>query len=334
MGLSLAILKGRIMLLRLVVMCFASEREGDSTEEDRVSADSFDGFDYKCVDDMVDQEARRRYWACAIGLQAVDGLEVSDYLRAAAQSYVEGRRSLGETGELVRAYHTPGSVDYDAGAESSREADLVSQRIAEVLVRGTFALVPDMARIIHRQLFRDLPQDVYRPGEYKLEPLVKQEEILNGDSVLYADPALVEQSLRYLFEQEREAGDYGLTLSGDGLARFARFVALVWQVHPFQEGNTRTVAVLAALYLRQLGFDVGNEPFEHHARYFRDALVRANYRNAAAGVLPDAGYLERFFDNLANGAAHPMVRAELICPALFDNPGLLRNVSPSLALHR
>ena len=299
-----------------------------------MSADSFDGFEYKRIDDMVDREARRRYWACAIGLQAVDGLEVSDYLHAVAQSYVEGERSLDETGELVRAYHTPGAVGYDASAEGSREADLVSQRIAEVLARGTFALVPDMPRIIHRQLFGDLPRDVYRPGDYKLEPLVKQEEILNGDSVLYADPTLVEQSLHYLFEQEREAGDYGLTLAGAELARFARFVALVWQVHPFQEGNTRTVAVLAALYLRQLGFDVGNEPFEHHARYFRDALVRANYRNVAAGVLPETIYLEGFFDNLVNGAAHPMDRAELVCPTLFDNPGLLRNVSPSLALRQ
>ncbi len=319
---------------RLVVMCSACEEKSNSIEEPQVSADSFDGFDYKHVDDVVDQDTRRLYWACAIGLQAVDGLEVSNYLRVVAQSYVEGSRTLDETGELVRAYHTPGADGYDASAEGSREADLVSQRIAEVLAHGTFALVPDMPRIIHRQLFRDLPQDVYRPGEYKLEPLAKQEEILNGDSVLYADPALVEQSLRYLFEREREAGDYGLILAGAELARFARFVALVWQAHPFQEGNTRTVAVLAALYLRQLGFSVDNEPFEHHARYFRDALVRANYRNAAAGVLPDASYLEGFFDNLVNGAEHPMDRAQLVCPALFDDPSLLRNVSPTLALRR
>ena len=296
-----------------------------------MSADSLDNLPYRAAESVADERARRHYWACAIGLQAVDGLQVSDRLRELAEEYVAGERTLDEAGELVRAYHTPGSEGYDAGAEESREADLVSQRIAEALARGSFALVPDMPRIIHRQLFRDLPQDDYRPGEYKLEPLVKQEEILNGDSVLYADPALVEPSLRYLFDEERAAGDYGLQLAGAGLARFARFVSLVWQVHPFREGNTRTVAVLSALYLRQLGFDVGNEPFEHHARYFRDALVRANYRNVAAGVLPDLSFVERFFDNLANGTAHPMEREELLCPALFENPGILRNVSPSLA---
>ena len=299
-----------------------------------MSADSFDNLPYQPADSVTDEATRRHYWACAIGLQAVDGLHVSDYLRQAVDVYVRGERSLDQTGELIRAYHTPGPPTYDEGAADALEADLVSQRIVEVLARGSFSLVPDMPRIVHQQIFRDLPRDVYRPGDYKLEPLVKQEEILNGDSVLYADPTLVEQSLRYLFDKEREAGDYGLSLVGPELERFTRFMSLVWQVHPFQEGNTRTVAVLSALYLRQMGFDVGNEPFEHHARYFRDALVRANYRNAAAAILPDPSFAQRFFDNLVNGADHPLIREDLICPALFERPELLRNVSPALALHK
>ena len=64
----------------------------------------------------------------------------------------------------------------------------------------------------------------------------------------------------------------------------------------------------------------------------RDALVRANYRNAAAGILPDLSFAERFFDNLVNGADHELDREDLICPTLFESPELLRNVSPSLAL--
>ena len=299
-----------------------------------MSADSMDNLPYVAAGAMTDEAARRHYWAYAIGLQAVDGLEVSDRLRELASDYIAGTRTLSETGALVAAYHTPGSSEYDPSADEATEADLVSQRIAEVLARGSFALIPDMPRIIHRQLFCDLPTDIYRPGEYKLEPLVKQEEILNGDSVLYADPTLVEQSLRYLFDEERAAGDYGLSLVGDELARFARFVSLVWQVHPFCEGNTRTVAVLSALYLRHLGFAAENEPFEHHARYFRDALVRANYRNAPAGILPDPTFIRGFFDDLVNNAGHPLDREQMLCPTLFDRPDLLRNISPSLALNR
>lgn len=299
-----------------------------------MSADSLDDFPYRTVDEMTSERERRHYWVCAIGLQAVDGLEVSDYLRHVADEHIHGRSTLEEAGELIRAYHSPGNPSYEPDARESTEADLVSHRIAEILARGSFALVPDMPRIIHKQLFRDLTHDVYRPGEYKLEPLAKQEEILNGDSVLYADPTLVEQSLRYLFDEERAAGDYGVTLERQSLFRFTRFISLIWQVHPFQEGNTRTVAVLAALYLRQLGFNVSNDPFEHHARYFRDALVRANYRNAAAKILPDQSFVKCFFDNLANGASHPLDREDLICPTLFEHPELLRNVSPTLALRK
>lgn len=122
-----------------------------------MSADSRDGLPYRPVEDMADKQARRHYWACAIGLQAVDGLEVSPYLRAIAQEYIHGERSLDETGALVRAYHTPGSPTYDEAAGGSAEADLVSQRIAEVLARGSFQLVPEMPRIVHRQLFCDMP---------------------------------------------------------------------------------------------------------------------------------------------------------------------------------
>ena len=297
-----------------------------------MSADSFDNLPYRPSEELTDEAARRHYWACAIGLQAVDGLEVSPYLREVADQYVRGACTLAQTSELVRAYHAEGGRACDEGASNCKEADLVSQRIAEVLARGMFALMPNILAILHRELFRDLPREVYRPGEYKLDALVKQEEILNGDSVLYADPILVEQSLRYLFDEEREAGDYSASMTGSSLERFARFIALLWQVHPFQEGNTRTVAVFSALYLRELGFNVGNEPFESHARYFRDALVRANYRNAAAGIMPDRTYVERFFDNLANGAHHVLDREDLLCSQLFDHPELLRNVSPSHAL--
>ena len=58
-----------------------------------------------------------------------------------------------------------------------------------------------------------------------------------------------------------------------------QFVAKLWQIHPFREGNTRTTAVFAILYLRSLGFAVMNDLFANHSWYFRNALVRANYQN-------------------------------------------------------
>lgn len=54
------------------------------------------------------------------------------------------------------------------------------------------------------------------------------------------------------------------------------FISGIWQIHTFREGNTRTTAVFAIMYLRRLGFTVDNTPFATHAQYFRDALVLDN----------------------------------------------------------
>ena len=81
----------------------------------------------------------------------------------------------------------------------------------------------------------------------------------------------------------------------------ARFVSGLWQIHAFGEGNTRTTAVFTIQYLRSLGFDVDNEQFACHSWYFRNALVRANYRNVNKGIEYKPMYLERFFRNLLLG---------------------------------
>ena len=179
-----------------------------------MSADSLDAFPYETSTRLAGKAMRRHYWATAIGLQAVDGLEVSPYLRELAQSYEQGRCTLQETGELIRAYHTAEGSDRQATAE----ADLVSQRIAEMLEAGSFAFTPDMLLLVHRTLFQDMDEEAYRPGQYKTERLVKQEDILNGDSVLYADPTMIQASLDYLFREESRER-YGTSLSETGIGR-------------------------------------------------------------------------------------------------------------------
>ena len=70
-----------------------------------MSADSFDNFNYEPASRHDDAAKRRHYWAIAIGLQAVDGLHVSQYAENLAAEYQKGVYSLGQTGQMVRAYH-------------------------------------------------------------------------------------------------------------------------------------------------------------------------------------------------------------------------------------
>lgn len=302
-----------------------------------MTADRPEDFPYSPQREPASPAVRQGYWRVAMGLQAVDGLEPSPYLRKLAHEHVEGVRALDETGRMLRTYYTKladsgdRSRTDDSPRAGEQEADLVSQRIVELLTAGSFSLIPDMLSVIHGTLFQDLDGVTYMPGRYKTEALQKREHILNGDSVLYADPSLIERSLAFLFDEERPYL-YGIEFDDAQLEHFGRFVSRLWQVHPFVEGNTRTVAVFAVLYLRDLGFDVDNEPFEHHARYFRDALVRANYRNAKAGIMPDLGFLQRFLENLLRDTSHKLDSHDLTCQSLYDNPSLFRNVDPSQAI--
>lgn len=85
------------------------------------------------------------------------------------------------------------------------------------------------------------------------------------------------------------------------IKHIARFVANLWQIHPFGEGNTRTTSVFAIKYLRSLGFQADNTTFRDNSWYFRNALVRANYTNINKGIYMNTEYLEKFFRNLLLG---------------------------------
>lgn len=65
--------------------------------------------------------------------------------------------------------------------------------------------------------------------------------------------------------------------------------------------TTRTTALFTIKYLRMLGFSVNNDLFANHSWYFRNALVRANYRNVAKGIEYEPLFLIRFFRNLLLG---------------------------------
>ena len=107
-------------------------------------------------------------------------------------------------------------------------------------------------------------------------------------------------ALDYDFEQERKFSYKNLSME-ETVRHIAFFVSRIWQIHALEEGNTRTTAVFAIKYLRSLGFAVDNGILAENARYFRNALVRANYTNLQAGIEESPEFLEKFFRNLLMG---------------------------------
>lgn len=277
-----------------------------------------------------DEQYRRSLWEAAFGLQAVDGLEPSSYARSLAADNAARRISLEEVRQCLDAYYRE-ERDVSGNHSREEEADKVSHRIVQLLEDGSFALDSHMLNAIHAHLFQGIDDELYTPGRFKDEQLIKCERILNGDSVLYGTPLLYSRSLDMLFDREIAHAYDGYTdgpaLSWTDANMLARFVANVWMVHPFREGNTRTVAVFMSLYLNSMGFDVSNEPYKRHAAFFRGALVRACYQNRPAGVQLDTSHLVQFLSKLVEDPQAKLDYDALWCVPLFEWPDRVRNVS-------
>ena len=99
------------------------------------------------------------------------------------------------------------------------------------------------------------------------------------------------------------------------IRHFGKFISGIWQIPPFREGNTRTTAVFAIKYLRAMGFSVSNDLFAEYSWYFRNALVRANYRNYARSIEPEFEHLEKFFRNLLLGETNELKNRYLVIAA-------------------
>lgn len=235
-------------------------------------------------------------WQTAIGLQAVDGLKPSDYLIETARRDIEGEISIDEAEQLIKSYYQSKEVR-TAEDDGKHEADIASTNIRRILAEKTFAFTVVGLTSIHRRIFEGVFKFAGKIRDYNI---TKKEWVLRGDTVLYVSASDIRSAIEYDLEQER-GFDYSKVDRIGLVEHIAKFVSGLWQIHPFGEGNTRTTAVFAILYLRSMGLNVENDLFAKHSWYFRNALVRANYLNVQKGVMRDSEFLVRFFRNLLLG---------------------------------
>jgi len=239
------------------------------------------------------QKERAENWKTAIGLQAVDGLQPSAYLIDVAKRNIEGEISLDETRKLIDSYYQSKTVRTPKD-EDEEEADKVSANIAKILASKTFAFNTNGYVSLHRRIFEGVFKHA---GEIRQYDISKKEWVLEGDSVNYLNWEDLRRALDWDIEQEKNFSYKGLT-DDEKIEHIAKFISGIWQIHAFREGNTRTTAIFTIQYLRSLGYEVNNELFAKHSWYFRNALVRANYRNILKGIDYSPIYLVRFFRNL------------------------------------
>ncbi|MDR0333893.1 MAG: Fic family protein [Dysgonamonadaceae bacterium] len=269
---------------------------------------SFHHFDEYIRQVEPGKKEKGEIWQTAIGLQQVDGLKPSEYLIQTAIENIEGDITFEEVKNRIDAYYKSQSVKNGEDNNRTEEADKVSARIAEILSEKTFLFSPDEYQNIHRRLFTGIYKFAGKIRDYNI---TKGEWVLDGDTVLYAPAETLKTAIKYDIEQEREFNFKGLSQQ-QIIEHLANFTVYLWQIHPFGEGNTRTTAVFLIKYLHKLGYkNISNELFAQHSWYFRNTLVRANYKNLQKNIVATNKYVVRFLENLMLGENNILKNREL-----------------------
>ena len=258
--------------------------------------DGYLDFDEYIVASEPHKREKAEAWKVAIGLQAVDGLQVSEYLKKTARRHIEGEITIDEAKELVKQYYVS-KTKHDDDEDDRQEADRVSANIAKIINERAFTFSANELIAIHRNIFSGVFKHA---GELRTYDITKDEWVLRGDTVLYGRWQDLRMALEYDIDREKQFDYKGLSME-EVITHLSQFVSGIWQTHPFREGNTRTTAVFTIKYLQSIGFKADNRVFEEHSWYFRNALVRANYKNVAKGISQDSRFLELFFRNLLMG---------------------------------
>ena len=248
-----------------------------------------------------DKQERAYTWRTAIGLQAVDGLSTSDYLKETARRHIEGEITIDEARNLIQTYYQS-KTNHEPDEEEKQEADKVSANIAKILSTRTLDFSTNGYLATHRRIFTGIFKHAGQIRKYNIS---KKEWILNGETVIYADFNSIKDTLDYDFATEKQFSHEGLSVEAS-VKHLAKFASDIWQIHPFGEGNTRATAVFMIKYMKTFGFRVNNDAFRENSWYFRNALVRANYNDLQKGIHSTTKFLELFFSNLLLGTNYEL----------------------------
>jgi len=148
-------------------------------------------------------------------------------------------------------------------AEQSRASMMI------LYERGFHDFSPAGLCEIHRFLF----DDIYEwAGKYRTINIEKRERLLGGRSVWYSNDDQIPDDLETAFAHIREQ-DWRSFSRKEFVHTLTDCFPRLWQVHPFREGNTRTVVMMMTLFVEHYGYYMDHELLAACAGYVRDAFV-------------------------------------------------------------
>ena len=156
----------------------------------------------------------------------------------------------------------------------------------------------DYLKDIHKYILNDIYDWA---GEFRTVPMEKPERVLDGQSVEYAYPTEILEKTKHALHK-LNAINWNAQKLDDKAMNFSKLIAELWQVHPFRDGNTRTITTFAFRFADERGFGMQRSMQRSllldHFTYVRDSLVMASL-----GEYSEYNYLYRIVkDGIQRGA--------------------------------
>jgi fido (protein-threonine AMPylation protein) len=172
--------------------------------------------------------------------------------------------SYADTLYFIEEDRTPGGKRREELLEV--EGQVAAVRYLREAVRSQFEMSEKLIREFHQLLTQSLPADRYEPGRYKS----RDNQVMLADGTLFPYVTFLETpaAMRELVAWHREAGP-----KLHPIEHAAQFHYKFILIHPFLDGNGRTVRLLTRLVLAERGYPPVAilRSQEHRSRYI-DAL--------------------------------------------------------------
>lgn len=143
-----------------------------------------------------------------------------------------------------------GITDYEELKQAEKDIAYVKLINAEEEIKRPCDI--RLLKRIHKHIFEDIFEWA---GEFRTIPLYKEERVIPGVSLEYAEPQNIEKELKKRLEEMNS-----INWKGKGIdeitKQFTKELAKLWRIHPFRDGNTRTTLTFAHIFAKQKGFEM------------------------------------------------------------------------------
>lgn len=150
----------------------------------------------------------------------------------------------------------------------------------------------------HKWVFQDIYEWAGVPRTIDIE---KPEPALGGISIEYSPVDEIESTAKKVLDTMRDAAWDKFSLD-EKAVKFSKYMAELWKIHCFREGNTRTVVTFCCQFAESRGFNVDRTLFQKHSAYVRTSLVAASAYFSDLGDRAQPEYLIRIVrDSIERG---------------------------------